>query len=134
MTTFEVIWFWGCFGMMTEILFTSIRKLIAKSPFSKKEWALIGHTSVWMFPVYSLGLGYGFDFIIWLIDWDIVRWLSYPFWIWAVEILISSLTKRWDFELWSFSYLPGWAHWKGIISYVHYPAWVLFGIVVETIK
>ena len=131
---FETILFWGCFGLITELTFTALRKLVAKSAFSQKEWALVGHTSLWMFPVYAFGLSYGFDFIIWLIESDIIRWLSYPFWIWVVELAVSKITERWNIKLWSYDYLPSWAHYKGIISYAHYPLWVAFGVIVEAIK
>lgn len=134
MTGFELFWFWGCFGIISELLFTALRKLLVKSTFSKEEWALIGHTSIWMFPVYAFGLSYGFDFIAWLIENDVIRTLSYPFWIWGVEIAITKLTNRFGFVLWSYEYLPKWAHWKGTISFVHFPVWILFGFVVDMMK
>ncbi len=134
MTVFETLWFWGCFGLVTELVFTALRKLVAKSAFSQKEWALVGHTSLWMFPIYALGLSYGFDFLVWLISNDLVRWSVYPLCIWAVELGVSRVTDRWKIKLWSYEYLPDWAHYRGIISYVHYPLWAIFGIIVETIK
>ena len=50
--------FWGMFGLSVEICFTAIFSL-----FTKKKINLIGHTSLWMFPIYSLGLTFGFDLI-----------------------------------------------------------------------
>ena len=50
--------FWGMFGLCFEVLFTSISDL-----YSKRNFNLMGHTSLWMFPIYSLGLTYGFDFV-----------------------------------------------------------------------
>ena len=50
--------FWGMFGLSLEIFFTAIVDL-----FSKKDFNLKGHTSLWMFPIYSLGLTYGFDIV-----------------------------------------------------------------------
>ena len=78
--------FWGLFGLITEIFFTALVNLI-----SKKDFNLTGHTSLWMFPIYSLGLTYGFDFVQQIIENDYIRYLSYPFWIWLVEILVESI-------------------------------------------
>ena len=121
--------FLGMFGMISEICFTSVRHLIAT-----KELSLIGHTSMWMFPVYSLGLSYGFDFIEYVINDNTVRWLSYPLWIWLVEICIGLPALKKGIRIWDYRYLPPWLQWKGIISFAHYPVWVLFGIIVEGIK
>ena len=69
---------------IVETCFTAPRGLI-----KKKDPSLIGHTSLWMFPVYALGLTYGFDFITYLIQTDAMRYASYPLWIWAVEIVVG---------------------------------------------
>jgi hypothetical protein len=121
--------FWGVFGMVIEICFTAARDLI-----QKKQLNLMGHTSLWMFPVYALGLSYGFDFVINLVETDIVRYLTYPFWIWAVELMIGIPALYFRLRLWDYSYLPKWLHWRGIISFAHYPLWAGFGILVELIK
>ena len=121
--------FWGCFGLIVEICFTSIKNVIIK-----RELNFIGHTSLIMFPIYSLGLSYGFDFILWLIEENVIRYLSYPLWIWLVEIIVGIPLRKKNILAWDYNYLPSYLHWNGIISFVHYPLWVLFGILVETIK
>ena len=121
--------FWGLFGMLVEICFTALRKLI-----SDRKVNMVGHTSLWMFPVYSLGLSYGFDFIVWLVEDQTIRYLTYPLWIWAVELLIGIPTTRRDIWIWDYRYLPRFLHWKGVISFAHYPLWAGFGILVELIK
>ena len=63
--------FWGMFGLCFEIIFTAIVDL-----FSKRNFNLMGHTSLWMFPIYSLGLTYGFDFVQHIIPNDFIRYLS----------------------------------------------------------
>ena len=126
--------FWGMFGIVVELIFTAAKSLLTKPVWSKKEWSLIGHVSLWMFPVYAVGLSYGFDFIYWLIEIDLIRWLTYPLWIWLVEIAIGIPTNKRGIYIWSYKYLPYWAHWRGIVSYVHYPLWVLFGVLVELVK
>ncbi len=121
--------FWGVFGLFVELCFTAIRDLI-----QKKQISLVGHTSIWMFPIYAFGLSYGFDFIIYLIKTDFIRYFSYPLWIWAVELFIGIPTVYFGVRLWDYNYLPNWLHWRGIISFVHYPLWMGFGVLVEIIK
>ena len=58
--------FWGMFGLFFEIFFTAIANLI-----SKRNFNLMGHTSLWMLPIYSLGLTYGFDFVQYIISNDL---------------------------------------------------------------
>lgn len=121
--------FWGMFGLFVELCFTSMRDLVIK-----KQWSLVGHTSIWMFPIYALGLSYGFDFVIQLISNDMLRYLTYPLWIWGVELAVGIPTSKREIRLWDYRYLPRWLHWKGIISFAHYPLWIGFGIMVELIK
>jgi len=121
--------FWGMFGLFVETCFTALRGLI-----KKKDPSLIGHTSLWMFPVYALGLTYGFDFITHLIQIDMMRYASYPLWIWGVEIVIGLPALWLGIRLWDYNYLPDKLHWKGVVSFAHYPLWMCFGILVEVIK
>ena len=121
--------FWGMFGLTVELFFTAITELI-----TKKNLNLMGHSSIWMFPIYAFGLSYGFDFIKLIIPNDFLRYFSYPFWIWAVEIIIGYPTSKLGVRIWDYRYLPQKKHWKGIISYVHFPVWILFGILVEMVK
>ena len=102
--------------MLTEVVYTS-----AVEAKREKNYAMIGHVSLWMFPVYAFGLTYGFDFIRVLIEHDILRWLSYPLWIWAVELTIGVPTRHYGVKIWDYSYLADWKHWRGIISFVHAP-------------
>ena len=115
--------------MLVEVSFTALRELIRK-----KQMNLMGHTSLWMFPVYALGLSYGFDFIKYLIEDDTTRYLTYPLWIWSVELAIGIPTTARGIRIWDYGYLPKWLHWRGIISFAHYPLWVGFGVLVELIK
>lgn len=121
--------FWGGFGMLVEICFTALRVFIVE-----KKLSLVGHTSLWMFPVYALGLTYGFDFILYLFERDVIRWLSYPFWVWLVELAIGLPAVWLGIRIWDYRYLPKALHWSGIVSFVHYPLWMGFGILVELIK
>ena len=42
---------WGMFGVTVEVFFTGLIGLIYK-----KNYTLMGHVSIWMFPIYALGL------------------------------------------------------------------------------
>ena len=110
------ILFWGMFGICAEIAFTSIFDLI-----TKKKVTLVGHTSLWMFPIYAFGLSYGFDLAETVIQNDIVRYLSYPIWVWIIEILVGYPLLKFGIRLWDYSYLSKQKNWKGIISFVHFP-------------
>jgi hypothetical protein len=92
------------------------------------------HTSFWMFPIYTFGLSYGFDLEESIITHDIVRYLAYPIWVWLIEILIGYPLFKFGILLWDYSYLSKGKHWKGIISFVHFPVWILLGILVRYIK
>jgi len=115
--------------MLVETIFTALRNLI-----THRQVNLMGHSSLWMFPIYSLGLSYGFDFISIIIPNDTARYLTYPLWIWGVELAVGIPAAKRDIRIWDYRYLPSWLHWRGIISFVHYPLWVGFGIMVEMIK
>jgi uncharacterized membrane protein len=121
--------FWGIFGMIVEICFTAIRGLVLN-----RKLELVGHTSLWMFPIYGFGLSYGFDFVIDLIKTDYLRYLTYPLWIWAVEIVVGLPALYFGIRLWDYHYLPVNLHWRGVISFFHYPFWCGLGIIVEAVK
>ena len=104
--------------MLVEICFTALRGLLLKGNLN-----LMGHTSLWMFPVYAIGLSYGFDFIEYIIVSDTIRYLSYPFWIWSVELLVGLPFLKYGVRIWDYRYLPSTFHWKGIVSFAHYPLW-----------
>ena len=77
---------------------------------------------------------YGFDLAESLIQNDLIRYLSYPIWVWMIEILVSYPLLKLGIRLWDYSYLSKEKHWKGIFSFVHFPAWIFLGILVEYIK
>ena len=83
------------FGLCCEIIFTALFNL-----FTKKKYNLIGHTSLWMFPIYSIGLTYGFSLVQYIIPNSFIRFLSYPLWIWLVEILVGYPTSKIGIRIW----------------------------------
>jgi len=116
--------------MIMEVIFVAFRDLLR----GHGDISLKGHTSLWMFPVYALGLTYGFDLVAYLIDVSLIRYLFYPFLIWGVELAIGIPLSRRGIRLWDYYYLPHFFHWKGIISFVHFPVWIFFGYLVEIVK
>ena len=121
--------FWGVFGLMVELCFTALLELVRN-----KQLSLIGHTSIWMFPIYAFGLSYGFDFIMYIIPDTTIRYLTYPLWVCAVELAVGIPTANRGVRLWDYRYLSNWLHWRGIISFAHYPLWIGLGALVELIK
>ena len=121
--------FWGCFGMGCEVGFTGLLGLLRK-----KQLNLMGHVSLWMFPIYAFGLTAGFDLIAYLIPIDWLRWLTYPFWIWLVEFAVGFPMSRLGVWIWDYRDQPEWAHWEGVISWLHFPIWIGFGLVVEILR
>ena len=87
-----------------------------------------------MFPIYAFGLSYGFDLAEKIITNDIIRYLSYPIWIWIVEIIVGYPLLRFGIKLWDYSYLSKEKQWKCIISFIHFPVWIILGIIVEQLK
>ena len=69
-----------------------------------------------------------------LIQNNIVRDLSYPIWVWMIEILLGYPLLKLGIRIWDYSYLSNRKHWKGIISFVHFPICILLGILLEYIK
>ena len=120
--------FWGTVGLVTEVVFTAFRRLLME-----KKIDMTGHTSLWMFPIYALGLSYGVEVLQALIAHDITRYLTYPLAIWMVEIMIGYPASKFGVRIWDYRYLPDKMQWKGIISYVHFPLWVGFGVMVEVL-
>ena len=122
--------FLGMFGVMMELIFVAFRDLIR----DKNSWCMRGDISIWMFLVYATGLSHGFDLVEYLIPHDFLRYLSYPFWVWMVEIAVGYPLSQKNIRLWNYNYLPDKYHWKGLVSFAHYPVWVIFGILVEVVK
>jgi len=121
----------GSLGVTLELLFNAV---LSYGLGRRKSFCLKGEVSVWMFPVYAFGLTYGFDLIEHVIPVSTLRWLSYPLWIWAIELLVGIPAKHTIGKLWDYSDIPWGLHWQGLISFFHAPFWVLFGIIFEMLR
>jgi hypothetical protein len=118
----------GMAGMMIEVTFTSLVKAWAD-----RDYSMSGHVSLWMFPIYAFGLTYGFDFIHTVIENDVLRWLSYPLWIWSLELLVGLPASMIDLKIWDYSKRFKY-HWRGIICFTLAPLWVGYGMFIELVK
>lgn len=118
----------GLVGMAIETAFTAVQ-----DSWNKRDLSLLGSVSLWMFPIYAIGLSWGFDFVEWSIPTWWVRWLSYPLWVWGVELLVG-LPAQWaGVEIWNYAHRFEW-HWRGIIAPGTAPVWIAFGVLVEWIR
>jgi hypothetical protein len=52
----------------------------------------------------------------------------------VIEILVGYPLLQVGIKLWDYSYLSTRKQWKGIISFIHFPVWIILGIVVEQLK
>jgi uncharacterized membrane protein len=124
------IFLYATIGATIELVFNAIRIYLSNND---KDIALKGSVSIWMLPIYGFGLTYGFDIIYYIMNMvstqSLVRWLSYPLWVWFAEIAIGLPTKN---RLWDYSDIK--YNWKGVLSLKHYPAWVVFGVLIETLR
>tara|TARA_R110002020_G_scaffold50716_6_gene143169 strand:+ start:36602 stop:37003 length:402 start_codon:yes stop_codon:yes gene_type:complete len=114
-------------GVSIELVFNAIRTALTKKG---SGLSLKGSVSIWMLPIYGFGLTYGFDFIYYCAsDHNVVRWLTYPLWVWLVELAVGLPTKN---KIWDYSDIK--YNWRGVISPLHYPAWACFGIIIENLR
>jgi len=123
----------GCVGITTEIFFTAIVDAItAMQQGTAIDWRLVGHSYIWMFPIYGIA-GIAFPLIYdKLAQWPAVaRWAFYGIAILAVEFVTGWLL---DVTTGScpWNYTKGW-HIMGYIRLDYYPLWVGFGIMIERI-
>jgi len=121
----------GCVGMTIEVCFNAVLSYCLGE---KTSPSMKGEISMWMFFVYAIGLTIGFDLIEATIPDLYTRWLSYPFWIWAIELMIGLPCKWLGLKPWDYTRIPWNLHWKGIISFMHFPFWIMFGVLIEYIR
>jgi hypothetical protein len=121
----------GLCGMGLETISNALFRYFSNE---EQDKSIKGRVSIYMFPIYVIGLTYGFDFIEYVFPDDIIRWSSYPLWIWVIEIIIGSIGKRFDVIMWDYSKVPWGLHWRGLISFFHWPLWIGFGILMEIFR
>lgn len=123
----------GCLGITTEIFFTAITgALNAIQAGEAIDWALVGKSYIWMFPIYGLA-GIAFPPMVdRLMQVNILlRMALYASGILIVEFitggLLDLITGSCPWE-----YTTGW-HIMGYIRLDYFPLWALFGLMVERV-
>jgi len=121
---------YGLLGWCWEVAWTAARDKISGK---QKDWRLLGHSYLWMFPIYGLLAPLGepiHDTLrphFWL--W---RGLVYLAGIWAVEYVTGWVLRKLTGKCpWDYSHL----RWniQGIITLEYAPVWFVFGLCFERI-
>lgn len=117
---------YGVLGCFCELAWTGLA-----AAFRYRDPSLKGRVSLWMFPVYGLGLGPGFDLVDGMAgSWPwFVRGAVYALGVWLVEIAVGLPTRN---RLWDYS-RARW-HWRGVIRWDYGPVWATFGLALEPLR
>lgn len=115
----------GTLGWCLEILFTAIES------FRKRELKLKGNTSIWMFPIYGLGVLILPLYNLMRNKSPVFRGVLYAIAIYIVEFLTGSFLKERSLCPWDYSH----SKWniKGIIRLDYAPVWFFTGLIFERI-
>lgn len=117
---------YGMLGCFAELAWTGLA-----AAFRYRDTSLKGRVSLWMFPIYGLGLGPGFDLlghVAGAAAWP-VRAALYALGVWAVEIAIGLPTRN---RLWDYS-KARW-NWRGVVRWDYAPVWGAFGLLLEPVR
>ncbi|MBQ9990149.1 MAG: hypothetical protein IJP31_04300 [Lachnospiraceae bacterium] len=113
----------GVTGWFTEILFTAFQS------FRRRDWRLIGQTSVWMFPIYGMGCLLLFPYRLLKNHSTLVRGVSYTLAIFTGEYLSGRLLTRFHACPWDYSSSRFNLH--RVIRLDYAPGWFLLGLFLE---
>ena len=115
----------GLTGWCMEIIFTSI------SAFSKKDFRFIGHTSLWMFPIYGLAAFIKPVYRLIRKLPALFRGSIYSLGIFACEYTSGMLLKKHHLCPWDYSQSP--VNINGVIRLDYAPFWLFAGLLFERI-
>lgn len=115
----------GLTGWCMEILFTAFHS------FCHREFKLMGQTSIWMFPIYSMAalIRPAYRFIKWLPTF--VRGMIYSIAIFFFEFISGSFLKKHNICPWDYS--DAKSNVKGVIRLDYAPLWMVAGLIFERI-
>lgn len=113
----------GATGWFTEILFTSFQS------FRRRDWRLIGQTSIWMFPIYGMGCLLLFPYRLLKKRSVVVRGISYMVAIFTGEYITGRLLNRFHACPWDYS--TSRFHLHKVIRLDYAPGWFLLGLFLE---
>ncbi len=121
-------WIYGLLGWCWEVVWTATtEKARAKQP----DWRLVGHSSLWMFPIFGLlaPLGEPVHNLLRSHSW-LLRGLAYLVGIWLVEFVTGWLLRKLTGKCpWDYSHFSG--NIQGIITLEYAPVWFIFGLAFE---
>lgn len=115
----------GITGWCLEILFTALGAL------RRREMQLVGHTSLWMFPIYGCAALFQPLFLVLRKCPVVVRGISYALCIFTGEYLSGKFLCRRSLCPWNYS-RHKW-HIKGLIRLDFLPFWFAAGLLFERI-
>ena len=115
----------GICGWCLELLWTSLHSL------SRQDYKLIGHSSIWMFPIYGMAA------VIRPLSLKMqnihiaLRGLIYMNGIFSIEYLSGTFLKRLNLCPWDYSEVP--LNFHGVIRLDYAPVWFITGLFFEKI-
>ncbi|MGD0694726.1 MAG: putative ABC transporter permease [Terriglobia bacterium] len=121
---------YGLLGWCFEIVWSAVTE---RAWGKQRDWRLMGHSYLWMFPIYGLlsPLGEPIHNLLRPHFW-LLRGAAYLMCIWAVEYITGWLIKRITGKCpWDYSNFPG--NFQGIITLEYAPVWFLFGLAFESV-
>ncbi len=121
---------YGLLGWCWEVVWTATTE---KGWARQRDWRLMGHSSLWMFPIYGLlaPLGEPIHNLMRPRAWPL-RGLVYLLGIWAVEYLTGWLLRKLTGKCpWDYSTLRGSV--QGILALEYAPVWFVFGLGFERV-
>lgn len=116
----------GTIGMIAEVVFTSIKRLL-----SERTYELKGETSLWMFPIYGL-IAFIFPLVLYRIGsfpW-FFRGAIYMVLFYIVEYVSGLILTKLKVCPWNY---PAKYSLNGIIYFPYAPVWFAAGLGVERI-
>jgi uncharacterized membrane protein len=121
---------YGLLGWCLEVMWSAVTE---KAWGKQRDWRLVGHTYLWMFPIYGLlaPLGEPLHNFLRAYFW-LWRGLAYLAAIWIVEFVCGWTIKKLTGACpWDYSDLPGNLH--GIVTLAYAPVWFILGLGFERV-
>ncbi len=115
----------GVFGWCLEIIWTALDSL------RRREYKLIGRSSVWMFPIYGMASLIGPLSVLFRPLNMIWRGVIYMSGIFSMEYLTGSILKKRGVCPWDYSGAK--LNYRGLIRLDYAPLWFLTGLFYEKI-
>lgn len=119
----------GLTGWCLEILFTSVHSLLSQN--STRDKRLIGHTSIWMFPIYGMAAMIAPLYKKIKGKSVLFRSMLYSLGIFSFEYLSGTLLKKHQLCPWDYS--DSKANIDGVIRLDYAPYWMAAGLLFERI-